>query len=84
MEKQFKLPHPSEIQLNKSTWCVPQNKYLDDSIPFAEELELIVEIDIDPQGTTDDYIDDLISLTLDVEGTDNIVRCNRAPLLAFD
>ena len=24
---------------NKSTWCVPQNKYLDDSIPFAEELE---------------------------------------------
>ena len=51
---------PIDAVWNKSTWCVPQNKYLDYSIPFAEELELIVEIDIDPQGTTDDYIDDLI------------------------
>ena len=62
----------------------PPKKYLDDSIPFAEGLELIVEIDIGPRGTTDDYIDDLITLTVDVEGMDNIVRCDRAPLLAFD
>ena len=63
---------------------VPPPKYLDDSIPFAEGLELIVEIDTDPRGTTDDYINDLVSLAVDVEGTDNIVRCDRAPLLAFD
>jgi hypothetical protein len=63
---------------------VPPPKYLDDLIPFAEGLELIVEIDIDPRGTTDDYIDELVSLAVDVEGTDNIVRCDRAPLLAFD
>jgi hypothetical protein len=50
---------------------------MDDSIPFAEGLELIVEIDINPQGTTDDYIDDLVSLAVDVEGTNNIVRCDR-------
>ncbi len=62
----------------------PSPKYLDDSIPFAEGHKLIVEIEIDPRGTTDDYIDNLISLTVDVEGTDNIVRCDRAPLLAFD
>ncbi len=59
-------------------------KFLDDSIPFADGLELIVEIDINPQGTMDEYIDDLISLAVDVEGTDNLVQCNRAPLLAFN
>ena len=63
---------------------VPPPKLLYDSIPFAEDLELIVEIDIDPRGTTDYYINNLISLTVDVEGTDNLVPCNRAPLLAFD
>jgi hypothetical protein len=63
---------------------VPPPKYLDDLIPFAKVHELIVEIDIDPRGTTDDYINDLISLAVDVEGTDDIVRCDRAPLLAFD
>jgi hypothetical protein len=50
----------------------------------VEGLKLIVEIDINPRGTTDDYIKDLISLTVDVEGTDNIVRCDCAPLLTFD
>jgi hypothetical protein len=63
---------------------VPPQNFLDDSIPFAKGLDLIVEIDIDPRGTTDVYIDDLISLAVDVEGTNNIVRCDRAPLLAFD
>jgi hypothetical protein len=57
-------------------------KFLNDLIPFADDLELIVEIDINPQGTTGDYIDDLISLVVDVEGTDNLVQCNRTPLLA--
>ena len=49
---------------------VTPKKFLDDSIPFTKGLDLIVEIDIDPQGTTDVYIDDLISLAVDVEGTD--------------
>jgi hypothetical protein len=46
---------------------------LDDLIPFVNGLELTVEIDINPQGTTDDYIDDLISLVVDIEGTGNLV-----------
>ncbi len=52
---------------------VPPPKILDDSFPFTDGLELIVEIDITPRGTTDDYIDDLISLVVDVEGTDSLV-----------
>jgi hypothetical protein len=52
----------------KNQHLVPPPKFLNDSIPFAEGLELIIEIDINPGGTTDDYINDLMSLTLDVEG----------------
>jgi hypothetical protein len=63
---------------------VPSPKFLDDLIPFAKGLDLIVEIDIDPRGTTEDYTDDLVSLAVDGVGMDNIVRCDRASLLAFD
>jgi hypothetical protein len=68
----------------KNQHLVSPPKFLNDSIPFAEGLELIIEIDINPRGTTDDYINDLVSLTVDVEGMDNLIRCDRAPLLAFD
>ncbi len=33
---------------------------------------------------TDVYIDNFILLTVDVEGTDNLIRCDCTPLLAFD
>ncbi len=32
----------------------------------------------------DVYIGNMISLTVKIEGTDNLVRCDRAPLLMFD
>ncbi len=51
----------------------PPPKFLDDLIPFTDGLEMIVEIDMDPRGTMDDYIDNLISLVVEVEGTDNLV-----------
>jgi hypothetical protein len=44
---------------------------------------LIVNIPVNPRGNTDVYIDDFTSLAVDIEGTDNLERCNRAPLLAF-
>ena len=50
----------------KNHYLIPPPELLDDSIPFAEGLELIVDIAVDPRGTTDAYIDDLISLTVDV------------------
>ncbi len=43
-----------------------------------------MDIDVDPRGMNDIYIGDVISLTVEIEGTDNLVRCNRAPLLMFD
>ena len=60
---------------------VPCQKFLDDSIPLTDGIKFIVDINIDPQGTTNNYIDRLTSLTVDIEGTDNLVQCNRVPLL---
>ena len=57
---------------------------MDDSIPFAEGAEQIVDIPIDPRGTGDIYIDDFIETTIVIEGINNIVRCKRATLLAID
>jgi len=63
---------------------VPSMILMDDSIPFAEGAEQIVDIPIDPRGTGDIYIDDFIETTIVIEGTDNVVRCERATLLAID
>jgi len=68
----------------KNQHLVPPPELLDDSIPFAEGLELIVDIYVDPRGITDVYIDDFVSLSVDMEGTDNLVRCDRAPLLGLN
>jgi hypothetical protein len=63
---------------------VPPPKRLDNDIPFGKGRELIVDIDVDPQGMNNIYIDNVILLTVEIEGTDSLVRCNRAPLLMFD
>jgi hypothetical protein len=63
---------------------VPPPRQLDDSIPFGERRELIVDIDVNPRGMNIIYIENLISLTVIIEGTDNLDQCNQAPLLMFD
>ncbi len=63
---------------------VPPARSLDINIPFGDGRELIVDIDIDARGTNNIYINDLILLVVKIEGSDNLLRCNRAPLLMFD
>ena len=63
---------------------VPPRTLLDDDIPFCAGAELIVEIPIDPRGSHDVYIDDVILLTVDIPGTDNAARGQSASLLAID
>ncbi len=65
-------------------FLVPPPVFLNNSIPFKPGLELIVNIPVNPLSTTDVYIDDFILLAVDIEGTDDLGRCNRAPLLGFD
>jgi len=63
---------------------VPTPKRLDESIPWGVGLDLIVDVPINPRGVTDIYIDDLITLTVDIPGTDNLARGMSAALLAID
>ena len=72
------------ILFGRNQHLVPPPRPLDDDIPFGEGRELIVDIEIDPRGMNDVYIDDVVSLTVKIEGTDNLIRCERAPLLMFD
>ena len=62
---------------------VPPMAWLDDLAPFVAGQELIVNVPIDPRGTADIYIDDIIGLSVDVEGSNNDLRLARAILLAI-
>jgi hypothetical protein len=59
-------------------------KLLDNSTPFGKGRELIIDNDVDPRGMNNIYIDNLILLTFNIENTDNLNRCNQAPLLMFN
>jgi hypothetical protein len=63
---------------------VPEQTLLDDSIPFGQGLELIVDIPINPREMHDIYIDDVINLTINIPSTDHVARAKGAALLAMD
>ena len=44
---------------------------------------MIVDIDVNPRGIHDIYIDDMIALTGDIPGTDNLAIRAAADLLAI-
>ena len=62
---------------------VPPPKAMNNDVPFGIGKELIVEIEINPRGTHDIYIDNMIPLTVDIPGTNNLERCAAASLLAI-
>jgi hypothetical protein len=53
---------------------VPERELLDNDVPFAEGAELIVDIPIDPHGIPDVYINDIIGLTVNIPGSNNVAR----------
>ena len=56
---------------------------MDDDIPFGIGKELIVDINVNPRGIHNIYVNDMIPLTLDIPGTNNLARCAAAGLLAI-
>ena len=58
-------------------------KLIDKSIPWGVGQELIVDATVNPQGANI-YIDDLITLTIDIPGTDKVVQGQATALLAID
>ncbi len=57
---------------------------LPNNIPFGEVRELIVNVEANPHGILNIYMDDLIGLGLDLPNSKNIKQSEQAPLLAID
>jgi hypothetical protein len=62
---------------------VPPPRTMDGIVPFGIRKELIVEMEVNPRGTHDIYIDDMITFMVDIPGTGNLARCAAAGLLAI-
>jgi hypothetical protein len=62
---------------------VPKKITFDTDIPFGQGKDLVVDIPINPRGTQDIYIDDIICLTLDILGTDHVAQGQAAAFLAM-
>jgi hypothetical protein len=52
--------------------------------PFGAGKDLIVNIPVDPKGTHNVYLDDIISLTVNIWGSNNLDHCAGAALLAIE
>jgi hypothetical protein len=63
---------------------VPKSELLAPDVPFATGVKLIVKIPVDPRGTHDVYIDNIIGLTVNIPGSNNVARRQAAALLAID
>ena len=62
---------------------IPPAAVLTDEMPFAEGKELIIDVPVDPRGINEVYIDDNIGLSVDIPGSGNAKRIERAALLAI-
>jgi hypothetical protein len=62
----------------------PPPNFMPDDAPFGIGKELIVDVEINPRGIHNIYINNLIGLGLDLPDCDNITRSERATLLAID
>ena len=62
----------STMLFRRNQHLVPPDRRLDDDIPVGEGQELIVDIEVNPRGKNDTYIDDLVLLLVEIEGSDNL------------
>jgi hypothetical protein len=63
---------------------IPEQKYHNDTVPFANGQELIVDIEVNPRGYTDVYINDTTGLTMDLPSTRNADRLKVVIALAIE
>ena len=66
-----------------SSLMIPPAAELTDKMPFAEGKELIIDVPIDARGINEVYIDDNVGLAVDLPGSGNAKRIERAALLAI-
>ena len=62
---------------------VPTPVFLDNSIPFAEGKDLIIDVPVDARVTADVYIDDTIYLTVYAQDSNNVQRLEQVTLITI-
>ena len=62
---------------------IPPYEPLPDDIPFAAAKKQFVDIPVNDKGKNEVFIDDLMGATVDLPGTNNVQRLERALLLAI-
>ena len=70
----------SPFSLQKLRHTFPQRKFSQTTSPLESD---IVDIPVDARGIVNSYIDDVIGLTIDLDGTANATRLECAPLLGL-
>jgi hypothetical protein len=72
-----------ETLFNPQSLELPKPKFLPDDIEIAKARELVVDIPVKDTGYADVFIDDTFAVAVDLPGSDNIKRIERATLLAL-
>ena len=62
---------------------VPPPVLLPSDVPFGVGRDLVVDIPVNPKGIVDIFLDDTVSLTVALPGSDHATRLSRATLLAI-
>lgn len=62
---------------------LPEQISLPDDIELGQARELAIKVPVSNVGSADVYIDDIFGFAADLPGTDNIIRLERACLLAL-
>ena len=63
---------------------IPEQKYLNNTVPFADGREFIIDIEVNPYGSADVYIDDMTGLTINLPGTHNADRLKAVIALTIE
>ena len=72
-----------EALFNPQSTELPEPASLPDDIEIAKARELVVNLPVNSTGYADVFIDDTFAVSVDLPGTDNIKRLERATLLAL-
>lgn len=74
--------NPEEV-FNPQSLELPPPKYLPDEVEIADGRELVMQIPVRDTGHADIFIDDTFALAVDLPGSNNVRRLERAILLAI-
>ena len=74
--------NPNEL-FSPLSLALPKRVDLPDDVPFGEGKELVVDVPVDGHGSSEVYIDDTFTQTVDLPGSENVLKAERAVLLAI-